>query len=88
MPVIIWKKLNGWCDLAAFIDRGKIVENGTMEELFKNMPFCQCMLRAENCLPENISQYGESHRTKRRIFHHFKCPLGGDGKNHRVLKTA
>lgn len=47
------------CDLAAFIDKGKIVENGPVEELLKKYAVPSVFVKGENCLPDDIGQYGK-----------------------------
>lgn len=63
------------CDEAAFIDRGEIVENGTVEGLLKKYANPAVYVKGRNCLPENISQYGTVSERNGGFFITSNAPL-------------
>ncbi|MFB1052041.1 ABC transporter ATP-binding protein [Paraliobacillus sp. JSM ZJ581] len=47
------------CDEAAFIDHGEIVESGTIEILLQKYTSPSVYVNGQDCLPDDISQYGK-----------------------------
>lgn len=46
------------CDEVAFIDQGKIVENGQTNELLQKYSIPSIFIKGDNCIPEDIEQFG------------------------------
>jgi len=46
------------CDKAAFLDRGEIVEEGSLDELLNKHVISSVFIKAEDPLPEEIHGYG------------------------------
>ncbi|QKY71082.1 ABC transporter ATP-binding protein [Lentibacillus sp. CBA3610] len=46
------------CDEAAFMDDGEVLENGTIETLLQNHAVPSIYVKGENCLPDDVGEYG------------------------------